>query len=138
MPQNQRRFNARYIASEEEAWAIVEKVWKELQDDHVSRWKAEGGGLAPPMFYAEIKAGYCKDHRFYKALQQCLLSTNPMLSRVNGDPDSIHRLDVAGAPSSTCQRRGVKLYANPYTPSIWKLWVYFGLHKKEEKACAVH
>lgn len=132
-----RRFNPNCIASEEKAWEIVEKVWNTLQDEHVARWKAEGGGLVPPMFYAEIKAGYCKDHRFYKALQRCLLSTNPKLSRVNGDPDNLHRLDVAGAPTNTCQRRGVKLYANPYTPGIWKLWVYFGLHEKEEKVCAI-
>jgi hypothetical protein len=117
--------------NEREAWEIVEQVWRKLQEDHAKVWFGER--VVPPMLYGRIRSGYLKDHRFYQALQICLLSKNANLCRVNGNPSEAHRLGVQGAPTSVGKREWVLLNDNPYNPPRKRLWVYFSLRPAHEK-----
>jgi len=114
-------YRVKHLLEEHTAWVILMGVWEKLKEE-----KLEEMPYLQRLWMPPIKAGQCKDRRFYRALQTVLLSKhNHNVS--SGKPPIVV---VAGAPSHICESEGLFFSEGEGRPL--RLWVYFNV--EDEKA----
>ncbi len=103
----------------QEAIKIVYDVRDYLVKEHDSEEKMLR------LIYMEIKKGYKYNHKFYQALQTCLISQEPIIKTKSGR----YIFHVQGATSRICETKGVPLITKMHQSP--RLYVFFTIEKGE-------